>query len=111
MVAEPHPRLRVAIEHALMGEGYRVVDGEPFGDSEEPVILFAGDGDGLHVFEARDVAGALADLCAGSGPSRGAGSPALGVHAFVPRPFGVADVLRVAQVVRGFDRRRRAPEP
>ena len=75
------------------------------------MILFAGDGDGLHVFESRDVAGALADLHDGSGPVRGNRSPALGVHAFVPRPFGVADVLRAAQVVGGFDRRRRAPEP
>ena len=111
VVAEPHPRLRIAIEHALLGEGYRVVDGEPFGDSEEPVILFAGSGDGLHVFEARDVAGALADLGEGSGPLRGNRSPALGVHAFVPRPFGVTDVLRAARAVGGFDRRRRAPEP
>ena len=109
MVAEPHPRLRVAIEHALMGEGYRVVDGEPFGDSEEPVILFAGDGDGLHVFEARHDAGALADPYGGSGPSVGAF--AHGVRAFVPRPFGAADVLRVARAVCGFDRRRRAPGP
>lgn len=111
VVAEPHPRLRVAIEHALISEGYRLACGESFGGSEEPVILFAGDVDGLHVFESCDVAGALADLYDGSGPVRGNRSPALGVHAFVPRPFGVADVLRVAQVVGGFDNRRRAPGP
>ena len=111
VVAETHPRLRAAIEHALRGEGYRVVDGELPCDSEEPVILFAGIEDGLHVFEARDVAAALTDLCGSSGPRRGAGSPSLGIHAFVPKPFGAADVLRVARVVVGFDRRRRAPEP
>ena len=73
------------------------------------MVLFAGVGDGLHVFEARDVDVALADLYGGSGPF--GGSPALGVHAFVPRPFGAADVLRVARAVCGFDRRRRAPGP
>ena len=110
VVVELHPRLRIAIEHALLGEGYRVVDGQLPG-SEEPVILFAGDKDGLHVFEAHDVAGALTDLHEGSGPPGRDRSPALGVHAFVPRPFGVADVLRVALAVGGFDRRRRATGP
>ena len=110
VVAEPHPRSRAAIEHALIGEGYRVVDGdEPGAHGEAPVLLFAGSGDGLHVLEARDVAGALAGI-SGISPFRGDGSPALGIHAFVPRPFGVADVLRVARAVSGFDCRRRAPE-
>ena len=107
VVAEPCPRLRAAIEHVLLGEGYRVQ--EPSGHEDGPVVLFAGAGDGLHVFEARDVAGALADLYGGSGPF--VGSFALGVRAFVPRPFGAADVLRVARAVCGFDRRRRAPGP
>ncbi len=111
VVAEPCPRLRAAIEHALRGEGYRVLDGSLSSDSEEPVILLAGDGDGLHVLEARDVAGALMDLCGSPGMLRGEGSPALGIHDFVPRPFGAADVLRVARAVGGFDPRRRAPEP
>lgn len=113
VVAEPHPRSRAAIEHALIGEGYRVVDGDEPGahDDEAPVLLLAGSGDGLHVLEARDVAGALAGISGGPGPVRGDGSPALGIHAFVPRPFGVADVLRVARAVSGFDcRRRRTPE-
>jgi hypothetical protein len=110
VVAEACPRLRAAIEHALRGEGYRVLDGEPVGGSEEPVVLLVGAGDGLHVLEARDVAGALSDLCESSGPLRGEGSPALGIHAFVPRPYGAADVLRVARAVCGFDRRRRVPE-
>lgn len=108
MVAEPHPRSRAAIEHALLREGYRLVDGEEL--PEAPVLLFAGDGDGLHIFEARDVAGALEGIYAGPGTLRVEGSPALGIHAFVPRPFGVADVLRVARAVEGFDCRRRAPE-
>ncbi|QIN77335.1 hypothetical protein GBA65_01075 [Rubrobacter marinus] len=111
VVAEPCPRLRAAIEQALRGEGYRVVDGGLPGGSEGTVILLAGDGDGLHVLEARDVAGALVDLCGGQGMPRGVKSPALGIHAFLPRPFGAADVLRVARAVGGFDPRRRAPEP
>lgn len=108
MVAEPCPRSRVAIEHALLREGYELVDGE--GASEAPVLLFAGAGDGLHVLEARDVSGALKDILDSPGPLRRHGSVALGIHAFVPRPFGVADVLRVARAVEGFDCRRRVPE-
>jgi hypothetical protein len=111
VVAEECPRLRAAIEHALRGEGYRVLDGEPAVGSKEPVVLLVGAGDGLHVLEASDVAGALSDLCESSGSLRGEGSPALGIHAFVPRPYGAADVLRVARTVCGFDRRRRTPEP
>lgn len=109
VVAEPNPRSRAAIEHALLGEGYLVVDGDAPGAYEAPVLLFAGDGDGLHVLEARDVSGALAGI-SGVPSLRGDRSPALGIHAFVPRPFGVADVLRVARAVSGFDCRRRAPE-
>ena len=108
MVAEPCPRSRAAIEHALVHEGYELVDGE--GASEAPVLLFAGSGDGLHVLEARDVACALEDISEFPGPSRCHGSVALGIHAFVPRPFGLADVLRVARAVEGFDFRRRVPE-
>ncbi len=108
VVAESHPRLRVAIEHALLGEGYELVDGPPSA-SEAPVLLFAGAGDGLHVLEARDVADALDGLSGGPGALHGALAP--GIHAFVPRPFGVADVLRVARAIDGFDYRRRTPEP
>ena len=106
VVAEPHPRSRAAIEHALLGEGYKLVDG---GTSEVSVLLFAGAGDGLHVLEARDVAAALEVLSGGPGALHG--SPlAPGIHAFVPRPFGVVDVLRVARAVDGFDCRRRTPD-
>ena len=108
LVAEPHPRSRAAIEHVLTREGYKLVRGGEA--SGEPVLLFAGAGDGLHILEARDVAGALEGISGVSGPSRGEPSFALGIHAFVPRPFGVADVLRVARAVEGFDCRRRAPE-
>ena len=109
LVAQTHPRLRVAIEHALLGEGYELVDG-PWAASGAPVLLFAGAGDGLHVLKARDVAAALEGLSGGPGALHGS-SLAPGIHAFVPRPFGVADVLRVARAVNGFDCRRRAPEP
>lgn len=108
VVAEPHPRSRAAIEHVLVREGYRLVRGEEA--SEAPVLLFAGAGDGLHILEARDVDGALRDIFEAPGPLRGEGSVALGIHAFVPRPFGVADILRVARAVEGFDCRRRTPE-
>lgn len=107
VVAEPHPRSRAAIEYALVCEGYELVDRE--GALEAPVLLFAGAGDGLHVLEVCDVAGALRDILWVSGPSRGEGSVALGIHAFVPRPFGLADVLRVARAVEGFDCRRKVP--
>lgn len=108
VVAEPCPRSRAAIEHALLREGYRVAD--PSEASGAPVLLFAGAADGLHVLEARDVTGAVTGLAGVPGVMRGRRSPALGIHAFVPRPFGVADVLRVARAVDVFDRRRRAPK-
>ena len=106
VVVEPHVRSRTAIEHALLGEGYGLVDGEFSGT---PVLLFAGARDGLHVLEARDVAAVLEGLSGGPGGLHG---PPLapGIHAFVPRPFGIADVLRVARAVDGFDCRRRTPE-
>ena len=109
MVAEPHLRSRVAIEHALVHEGYKLVDEEE-ASSEAPVLLFAGAGDGLHVLEARDVTGALKNIFESPGPLRSDGAVALGIHAFVPRHFGVTDVLRVARAVEGFDCRRRVPE-
>ena len=111
VVAEPCPRLRAAIEHALRGEGYRLLEVENSGGMGETVILLAGDRDGLHVLEARDVAGALMDLDESPGMLRGEESPALGIHAFVPRPFGAADILRVARTVGGFDPRCRPHEP
>lgn len=106
MVAEPCHRSRAAIEQALLGEGYRLADGDAT-PSREPVLLFAGDDEGLHVLETRDVPAALAELPGGSGSISAALAP--GIHAFVPRPFGAADVLRVARIVVGFDRRRRRP--
>ena len=108
VVAEPDPRSRAAIEWALLGEGYRLVEGAPPAPSDEPVLLLAGDGGGLHVLASRDIAGALAGLSGGAGAVREE-SPAAGIHAFVPRPFGAADVLRLARAVSGFDCRRRSP--
>jgi hypothetical protein len=68
--------------------------------------MLVGDEGGLYVFESRDAAETL------NGPPLGAqSSEALsavtGIRAFVPKPFGAEDVLRVVRIVRGFDGRRR----
>jgi len=35
--------------------------------------------------------------------------PVFGIHAFLPKPFGVLDILRVVRAVGGFDARKQGP--
>lgn len=114
VISEPHPAVRAVLEHLLLREGYTVeVCGEDREAAPGPVLLLAGseDGSGLYVFRTRDAAGILPRL------SRGAETPgepdlkALGIHAFLPKPFGAADVLRVVWAVGGFDERKKGSRP
>lgn len=95
LVVEPHPAMRVALEYLLSREGYRVESSaEAPENTSGPALVFlsGSDGHGLHVFEADGAA----DV-----------SSATGILAFVPKPFGAADVLRVARAVSGFDGRKK----
>jgi DNA-binding response OmpR family regulator len=115
---EPHPAVQAVLEHLLLREGYAV---ETRGDASEaalrqtpgrtPVLLLVGaeNGDGLYVFQTRDVAGVLAALLGGAEVSQCSNLSAFGIHAFVPKPFGIVDILRVVRAVGGFDGRKKGP--
>ncbi|MGH3148129.1 MAG: hypothetical protein ACRDTR_20270 [Rubrobacter sp.] len=109
LVVEPHPAVRAVLEYLLAREGYAVETfalGEPFVVAPGPALLLvAGDDDGLYVFSSGDAARALGGFVSGRSP--GNLSAATGIQAFLPKPFGIADVLRVVRVVDGFEGRRR----
>lgn len=112
VVVEPHPAVRAVLEHLLLREGYAVeVCDHGREAAPGPVLLLVGaeDGSGLYVFRTRDAAGALARLSGGADPPVGDGLKEFGIHAFLPKPFGVADVLRVVWAVGGFDGRKKGP--
>jgi len=112
LVFEPHPAVRTVLEYLLAREGYAVeafTAGEPFAAAPgSALLLFAWDDDGLYVFLSGDAAETLDGFVPGNGSSPGALSGAIGIQAFLPKPFGIADVLRVVRVVDGFEGRRRA---
>lgn len=135
IVVEPHPAVQAVLEHLLLREGYAVetfretaeaasVQEKPEQGSQQayapfsPVLLLvsAGSGEGLYVFRTRDVPGVVAALTDDTGfeiPGVvGAGRldlPAFGIYAFVPKPFGIADILRVVRAISGFDERKKGP--
>jgi hypothetical protein len=112
VIREPHPAVRAVLEHLLLREGYAAeVCGENRGAAPGPALLLAGaeDGSGLHVFRTRDVAGALPRLSGRADLPGRPGLEAFGIHAFLPKPFGAADVLRVVWAVSGFDGRKKGP--
>ena len=108
VIFEPHPAVRVALEHLLLREGYSVdARGEgPFAVAG-PALMLVGGEDGLHVFVSQDAAGTIEGLNPGISPSLETLSGVTGIRAFVPKPFGAGEVLRVVRTVRGFDGRRR----
>ncbi|MBA4116564.1 MAG: hypothetical protein H0X71_09070 [Rubrobacter sp.] len=124
IIVEPHPAVQAVLEHLLLREGYLV---EAFGKFSAalpgqtpvlapPVLLLVGTGggDGLYVFRTRDVAGVLAALdgepeLSEIVPSAGWDLSAFGIHAFVPKPFGIVDILRVIRAVGDFDERKKGP--
>ena len=108
VIFEPHPAVRVALEHLLLREGYSVdARGEkPFAVAG-PALMLVGSEDGLHVFVSQDVAGTIEGLNPGISQPLEKLSGVTGIWAFVPKPFGAGDVLRVVRTVRSFDGRRR----
>ena len=131
IIVEPHPAVQAVLEHLLLREGYEV---EAFGEASEaapgrtpeqgprrlttgsspPVLLLvgAGSGDGLYVFRTRNVAGVLDTLAGDAEPSeeavpRVSNLSVFGIHAFVPKPFGISDILRVVRAVGDFDERKK----
>lgn len=122
IIVELHPAVQAVLEHLLIREGYTV---EAFGGASEaapgqlpfptsPVLLLVGaeSGDGLYIFRTRDISGVLAALDGGPEPPEGDlpngfNLSAFGIHAFVPKPFGILDILRVVHAVGDFDERKK----
>lgn len=111
VIVEPNPAVRSVLEYLLVREGFRTeahaealfaVEGlvEP---GPALLLVAAGDGGGLHVVESRDAAVTLAEMSAAARASPGDPSGAAGIRAFLPKPFGASDVLRVVRAVGGSD--------
>ncbi len=114
VIVESHPAVQAVLEHLLIREGYAVEacsEASEVAPGRTPVLLLMGveDGDGLYVFQTREVAGVLAALTKDAELSGGAGLAAFGIHAFVPKPFGMVDILRVVRAVGDFDGRKKGP--
>ncbi len=109
VIVEPHPSVRVVLEYLLVREGYAVEAGEePFAVAPGRALLLvsATDGSGLYAFVSENAPDALAGFVSDNGRSFQTLPGVRGIEAFVPKPFGMEDVLRVVQVVDGFDGRR-----
>ena len=112
VVREPHPAIRSVLEYLLSREGYavEVVVGTAAAPGPALALVSAGDGGGLYVFACGDAAEVVGPAPAGDPLDAFPG--ASGIRAFLPKPFGAADVLRVVRAVDGFDgRRRERPRP
>jgi hypothetical protein len=110
-VVEPHPAVRAVLEYLLGREGFRVeafaAEG-PLVATPGPALMLVAAGDGLRVFLSEDAAETLDGFVAGDDGMPVTLSGATGLQAFLPKPFGVEDVLRVVGMIRGFEGRRRA---
>jgi CheY-like chemotaxis protein len=110
VIVEWHPAVQAVLEHMLLQEGYTV---KTYGEAAQvaperaPVLLLvsAKEGDGLYVFRTHDVSGVLAMLSEGANLS-GPTLSAFGIYAFLPKPFGIVDILRIVCAVGGFDGRK-----
>jgi len=106
---EPHPTVRVVLEYLLVREGYAVEVGEvpfPVAPGRALLLVAAADGSGLYAFVCENAADAPAAIEPGAGSSLENLSGTRGIEAFLPKPFGMEDVLRVVRLVDGFDGRR-----
>jgi hypothetical protein len=108
VIFEHHPAVSTVLEYLIASEGYCVeTRGEAPFAAPGPALMLVAAGDGLYVFESRDAASTLEGLDPGAAPSLETLLGVTGIQAFVPKPFGAEDVLRVVRAVRGFDGRRR----
>ena len=107
VIFEPHPVVRVALECLLTREGFRAEAGDETSTvASGPALMLVGDEGGLYVFKSRDAAETLEQFQLDAQFSE-ALSAVTGIWAFVPKPFGADDLLRVVRTVRGFDGRRK----
>ena len=106
VIFEPHPAVRAVLEYLLARDGYSVESSGALA-REGPALMLVAAGDGLYVFESRDAAETLEALDPRVASSFETLCGVTGIQAFVPKPFGAGDVVRVVRVVRGFDARRR----
>ena len=108
VIFESHPAVRVVLEYLLLREGYSVDSrGEaPFAVAG-PALVLVGDEDGLYVFVSGNALGTIEGLDPEPSYSPGTFAEVIGIRAFVPKPFGAGDVLRVVRAVKGFDWRRK----
>lgn len=114
VIFESHPTVATVLEHLLRREGYAVelwTMTRPVAAGPALLLASAEDRGGLYVFEVHDVARTLQELSGGGGGLAQSLSLAEGIHAFLPEPFGAADVLRVVRAVSGFDGRRKRFSP
>lgn len=106
---EPHPTVRVVLEYLLTREGYAVKVGEapfPVAPGRALLLVAATDGGGLYAYVSDNAAEARAEIEPGTAGSFENLSGTRGIEAFLPKPFGMEDVLRVVRLVDGFDGRR-----
>lgn len=113
VIVEPHPAVRAVIEHLLLREGYLVeVREESAANSPPPasgpalLLVSLQAHAGLYVLKSLEPAETLESLA--SGGETAFPAAATGMHAHLPRPFGVEDVLRAVRAVSGFDGRRKS---
>lgn len=107
IVREPHPAIRSVLEYLLAREGYSVEVAVGTDAGPGPALVLASAGDGLYVFECGDATEALKQASADAHLEGFVG--ATGIRAFLPKPFGADDVLRVVRAVDRFDGRRKEP--
>lgn len=111
VIVEPDLAVRSVLEYLLVREGFRTeahsearsaVEG--FAEPGPALLLVAaGDGGGLHVVESRDAAVTLSEMPTATRASPGDPSGAAGIRAFLRKPFGASDVLRVVRALGGSD--------
>lgn len=104
VIVEPNPAVRSVLEYLLVREGFRTeAHAEARFAEPGPALLLvaAGDGGGLCVVESRNVAGTLAEMSTATRASPGDPSGVTGIRAFLPKPFGASDVLRVVRAFSG----------
>lgn len=99
VVSEEQFAVRAVLERLLRREGYAVeVWGGSLPPAPGPALVLVAEAGGLHVLAARDVGGFSPPGVEGS---EDGWKPPDGEHVFVPKPFGVGDVLRAVREVDG----------